>query len=104
MWGSEHGGDAAIRTSINYPYRSAHMEFHSIWLIATDYDKGMHVVHDLLHIPTSVYVDYAEGCINRLCPEEQAEKFNAHMMEESRIRCESMTQDLAKVIYERFRP
>lgn len=96
-------GSACIRTGIAYEYRRASMDFYAAWLMCDDYSKGLHIVHDLLHIPNSVYVDFAEDCINRLCPAAQAEKFNGHMMEESRIRCESMTQDLAKAIYDRFR-
>lgn len=98
-----HGGTSAIRTGINYEYRRASMDFYSCWLACSEYEKGLHVVHDLLHVPNSIYVDFAEECINRLCPSNQAEKFNGSMMEASRMYCESMTQDLAKAIYEKFR-
>lgn len=103
LWSAhdETQGRAAIRTGIDYEYRTASMDFYGCWLLCTDYDKGLHVVHDLLHIPSSIYVDYAEGCIKRLCPEEDTPKFRDHMLEESRMRCESMTQDLAKAIYGR---
>lgn len=96
-------GNAAIRTSISYEYRFATMDFYSPWLLGSSYDKGWHVVHDLLHISNSIYVDFAEDCINRLCSKDDAPKYNAHLMEESRIRCESMTQDQAKAIFDRFR-
>lgn len=104
LWNSDgESGGSAIRTSISYEYRWAKIEFFSCWLLESDYDKGFHVVHDLLHIPTSVYVDYAEEQIKRLCPESEAPKFNDLMLEESRVRCESMVQDLAHAIYKKFR-
>jgi hypothetical protein len=105
LWSADQNtqGGAAIRTGIKYEYRKADMDFYGAWLLETHEDKTLHVIHDLLHIPTSVYVDYAERTMNMLCPREANEQFHAHMMEESRIYCESMTQDLAKAIYDRFK-
>lgn len=103
MWCSEAGNGAAIRTGISYEYRKANMDFYSVWLLEPEYDKGLHVVHDLLHIPNSVYVDYAEGVMGRLCTKEEAPRHHAQIFDESRMKCEAMTQDLAKAIYERFR-
>lgn len=103
MWNSEAGNGAAIRTGIQYEYRKAHMDFYSVWLTETDYNKGLHVVHDLLHVTNSIYVDYAEGVIGRLCTKEEAPRYHAQIFEESRMLCEGMTQDLAKAIFERFR-
>jgi hypothetical protein len=94
-------GRAAIRTGIKYEYRRASMDFFSGWLTESDYAKGLHVVHDLLHIANSVYVDFAETAITNLAGDEK--HTNGFLMEESRMRCESMTQDLAKAIYDRFR-
>lgn len=103
MWNSDNSVIAAIRTGIKYEYRKADMDFYSAWLLETDYAKGLHVVHDLLHITNSVYVDYAESSIEQLCTKDDAPRFHAHLFEESRIRCESMTQDLAKAIYDQFK-
>lgn len=91
-------GDANIQTGINYEYRNAYMQFFSGWLLEQDSKKQMDVVHDLYHITTSVYVDWAENTIKTLCPDNEAEKFNKVLLEESRMRCESMTQDLAFTI------
>jgi hypothetical protein len=102
LFSSDESG-SAMQVSNKYEYRTVELTFYSSWLAHTDYDKGHHVVHELMHIPTSVYVDYAERTMNRLCPREANEQFHAHMMEESRIYCESMTQDLAKAIYDRFK-
>ena len=78
------------------------MEFYSPWLLGSDESKSLNVIHDLLHVANSVYVDYAEDCFNRLCPADENPKLRNVIYDESRIRCESMTEDLAKAIYDRF--
>ena len=90
--------DSAISTAIQYDYRTASMSFNAGWLLERPEHKQEMVIHDLLHISTSVYVDYAHGTFKRLCPEDEAKKFNEHILEESRMRCESMVQDLAHSI------
>lgn len=95
LYNSADGDDAAIRTAIRYEYRRATMDFYSSWLNQSANDKALHVIHDLLHIPTSVYVDFAEDKISRLCSDET---FRKSLMEDSRMYCESMVQDLAKSI------
>jgi hypothetical protein len=103
LWNSSDG-DSAIETSARYEYRWARMRFYSAWLIDSDRGKALYVVHDLLHITNAVYVDYAEEQIQNLCKKSEAPQFHSLLMEESRMRCESMTQDLAAAIYERFAP
>lgn len=90
--------NSAIRTAIQYEYRTASMSFNASWLLELPEQKQEMVIHDLLHISTSVYVDYAEATLKQLCPKDEARKFNEHILEESRIRCESMVQDLAHSI------
>ncbi|CAN5508060.1 hypothetical protein BH10ACI2_BH10ACI2_04240 [soil metagenome] len=103
MQTSADGENAAIRTGVTPEYRFAHMTFYSAWLTCTEEAKTLHVVHDLLHIANCPYVDFAEEVIRNLLPKVENERFYGYLMEQSRFQCESMTQDLAKAIYERFR-
>jgi hypothetical protein len=102
LWDSSDSGCNAIETMIRYEYRWARIKFYSAWLTESYREKSLHVVHDLLHITNSVYVDYAEGQMDKLCTKDDTPAFHATIMEESRMRCEAMTQDLAVAIFERF--
>lgn len=79
------------------------MDFYSCWLAESDEAKQIHVIHDLLHVTNSIYIDFTDEMINRFCPKEDNEKFHGFLKEESRMLCESMTQDLAKVIHDRLK-
>lgn len=94
--------NAAIKTGIHYEYRNASLDFYSVWFICSRREKQLHVIHDLLHVANSVYVDWAEDNIRYFCPKDDDKAMHKRLMEDSRERCESITQDLAKAIYSKF--
>jgi hypothetical protein len=78
-----------------YEYRKAELTFYPLFLGETEDQRKEHVIHDMLHIFTSVMTDYAYTTIDRLVPEEEAPKFREALLEELRQRNESCVQDLA---------
>lgn len=88
----------AIETTVYYDYRWIKINFYSSWFVERAEVKQEHIVHDLLHGFTSIFVDYVQNQIDILCPSNEAEKFNQTMHQQMRILCESMTQDLAFAI------
>jgi len=93
----------ALETTVYYDYRWIKINFYSGWLTERDEVKQEHIVHDLLHGFTSIVVDYALEQIDNLCPASEAEKFNRSMKAQLNILCESMTQDLAFAILNKFK-
>jgi hypothetical protein len=103
VWDSSSSHDTMISINVSYEYRSVCMDFYSGWLNQAPEDRERQTVHELLHIHLGLVADYAESTINRLCPRDEAEKFNGHMQAELTRRNESATQDLAHAIFEKFR-
>lgn len=75
------------------------MDFFGGWFLATPEDKQLQVVHDLLHINSSIYVDFAENAFDNIADSEQSKGF---LKESSRMYCESMTQDMAIALVNKF--
>jgi hypothetical protein len=100
---SENSPNNGIETTTHYEYRWIKIDFFSGWLTERDDVKQEHIVHDLLHGFTSIVVDYATEQIDNLCPPNEAEKFNRSMKTQMSILCESMTQDLAFAIMNKFK-
>lgn len=90
--GSTEGTLITCQTS--YEYRNARLTFYPQFLSEGD-QRAEHVVHDLLHGFTAVLANYAYDTISLLVPPEDAPKFRESLLEELRIRHESMVQDLA---------
>jgi hypothetical protein len=100
VYPSDNGN--AIETTTHYDYRWIQMNFFSDWFVERNEVKQEDIIHDLLHGFTSIAIDYAIRQIDNLCPESEAEKFNRSMKEQLTILCESMTQDLAFAIMNKF--
>lgn len=98
LWDAENDGDR-ITIKVNYDYRSICLDFCSGWLQEPDEQQEKQVVHELVHIYMALLADFARDRINTLCPVSEAEKFNAVLQEELRIRHESTTCDLTEALW-----
>lgn len=90
--------DAPASTGIRYEYRKANLDFYGTFFVESKQAQELHIIHELLHVSSSIYVDWAEGSFRQLAPEGT---LRDKLIEDSRIYCESWTQDLARVIYDR---
>lgn len=101
LWDCDEDGKLAT-IQVDYAYRRLTINFSSAWLDRSDYEKQFTVIHELCHAFFGLIADYARDAINNLCPKSEAEKFNKAMQAELAIRHESATQDLAKIIFDKF--
>lgn len=101
MWDDGEAGEL-ISIKVCYDYRGVVLHFQCSWLNETDADQTKFLMHELLHIHLSLIADYARDKINLLCPESEAQKFNASLIEELRARHESATCDLTDVIWRKL--
>jgi hypothetical protein len=101
LWDAEVDGER-IAIKVNYDYRAICLDFSSGWLQEEDAAQESQVVHEIVHMYTAILADFARDRINTLCPTSEAEKFNAVLQEELRIRHESVTCDLTDVIWRKL--
>lgn len=87
----------------HYDYRTVKLTIYSAWINQPVEDRQEQIVHELVHIPLSLIFDYARDKFDLLCPHDKQEQFNDSIHEDLRVRHEAATQDLAKVIFDKFR-
>lgn len=101
LWDGQEQGER-ISVTVNYDYRSVTLDFAAGWLDESDEMQSKQVLHELVHIHLCLVANYARDKINVLCPTSEAEKFNAVLQEELRMRHESATCDLTDVIWNKI--
>jgi hypothetical protein len=103
-WAEQGSTDGTLITcQTSYEYRNARLTFYPQFLSEGD-QKAEHIIHDLLHGFTSVLANYAYDTISLLVPPEDAPKLRESLLEELRIRHESMVQDLAHCLGRKLAP
>lgn len=101
-WAEQGSTDGTLITcQTAYEYRNARLTFYPQFLSEGD-QKAEHIIHDLLHGFTSVLANYAYDTISLLVPPEDAPKFRESLLDELRIRHESMVQDLAHCLRQKL--
>jgi hypothetical protein len=81
-----------------YDYRWARLTIYASWLEQTEEFKREALTHELMHLFIAPLSDYARDTIKLLIPPDEAEKFSKAMVEQIRERCESVTQDLTRLV------
>lgn len=103
VWVAWCAGDSSNDSTVaditaHYDYRWARMNVYASWLDQTEELKRELLIHELMHLYIAPLSDYARDTLKLLCPKEDAAKFNASLIEQVRERCESVTQDLTRMV------
>ncbi len=80
-----------------YDYRWARMNVYASWLDQTEDFKRESLTHELMHLYVAPLADYARDMVKLLIADD-APKFHKATKEQIRERCESVTQDLTRLI------
>lgn len=94
--------DTLAEVKVDYCYRRATVDIYSSWLDRTEVEQEKALLHELIHIHLAIMADYARNEFNNLCPKEEAAKFNQHLIDQLTIYHESITEDLAFAILNKF--
>jgi hypothetical protein len=105
VWVAWRSGDSDNASTVadimvHYDYRWACLNIYASWLEQTEEFKHEALVHELIHLFVAPLSDYAHDMVKLLVPADEAEKFNKATVEQVRERCESVTQDLTRLILE----
>ena len=95
---SDEEHQSAIGTHVSYEYRRATMKYYSGWFTEPEKDKWMHVIHDMLHIHNSAYMDFVEDYFDVSTKDKDDKVLYNVLIEQSRLYNESAIQDLAMSI------
>jgi hypothetical protein len=103
VWIGWHEGDRDNQSSVadvtaHYDYRWASINIYASWLHQSEAFKTESLVHELMHISLSPLVDYSRETLKSLLPESEAPLFRASVIEQVRVHCESVTQDLTLIV------
>lgn len=96
--GDSSNASTVADMTVHYDYRWARMNVYASWLDQTEEFKREALVHELMHLFVAPLSDYARDTLKLLCPENEAEKFSKSIIEQLRERCESVTQDLTRLM------
>jgi hypothetical protein len=105
VWVAWCAGDTANASTVaditaHYDYRWARMNVYASWLDQTEEFKREGLVHELMHLFVAPLSDYARDMLRLLVPESEAQKFNNATLKQIEERCESVTQDLTRLVLE----
>jgi hypothetical protein len=100
QWYSNDSGNASTCADITvyYDYRWARMNVYASWLEQTEEFKRESLIHELMHLFIAPLSDYARDIVKLLVPEDEAEKFHKATVSMMSERCESVTQDLTRLV------
>lgn len=99
-WNANDTDNASTVADItaHYDYRWARLNVYASWLEQTEEFKRESLIHELMHLFIAPLSDYARDVVKLLVPANEAEKFNRSVIEQVRERCESVTQDLTRLM------
>jgi len=101
LWDAKDETLAEIK--VDYCYRRAALDIYSCWIDRNTSEQERAILHELVHIHLAIMADYARNEFNNLVPKEEAAKFNQHLQDQLLIYHESITEDLAFAISEKFK-
>ena len=103
VWVAWQAGDSTNASTVadidvHYDYRWARMCIYASWLDQTEEFKREALVHELMHLFVAPLSDYARDTFKLVVPQDEADKFSKSITEQIRQRCESVTQDLTRLV------
>jgi hypothetical protein len=103
VWVAWRAGDTGNNSTVAditafYDYRWARMQVYACWLDQSEEFKRESLVHELMHLFVAPLSDYAKAMLKILIPEEEASKFSKSTVAQITERCDSVTQDLTRLI------
>lgn len=98
---SENEGLLASMT-VSESYREATLTVRPLWFTTSDSCKTDTLIHELLHLHTNPLYDFAKNAIRKYSKNENEEQREI-VFDEMECYLERATQDLTRVIYNKFK-
>lgn len=102
FWDAHDDERASLYTRVNYEYRFIQITVCSDCIGTSDKDLLTEVIHEMIHGFINPLADYAKEIVNTFCSKDDSPKTNKILHNEITRKNESVTQDLAFAISNKF--